>query len=86
MCLQKKGKIRAASGKLFFTPWSPPGTNWKRQKMETFFVDNEYTMEIEGRTKKKQQIRSTPDAWVVKDGIETGSHETIPLWAFGFLY
>jgi hypothetical protein len=54
--------------------------------METFFVDNEYTMEIEGRTKKKQQIRSTPDAWVVKDGIETGSHETIPLWAFGFLY
>jgi predicted AAA+ superfamily ATPase len=84
--LAKESSDPGSVRETFFHSMVSPRHKLEAPKKGDFFVDNEYTMEIGGRTKKKQQIISTPDAWVVKDGIETGSHETIPLWAFGFLY
>lgn len=55
-------------------------------KKGDFFVDGQYTFEIGDSAKKKQQIKSTPNSWIVKDGIETGTKEILPLWTFGFLY
>lgn len=51
-----------------------------------FFVDNRYTFEIGGKNKGKKQIAATSDAFVVKDDIEMGIDNLIPLWLFGFLY
>ena len=51
-----------------------------------FLVDNRYTFEVGGKSKKQRQIQGLPEAYVVKDGIETGSNNVIPLWMFGFLY
>jgi len=51
-----------------------------------FFVDNKYTFEIGGKNKDKKQIQNLNNAFVVKDNIETGIQNIIPLWLFGFLY
>jgi len=51
-----------------------------------FLVDEIYNFEIGGKNKTKKQISNNENAWVVKDGIEIGSSNIIPLWLFGFLY
>ena len=45
-----------------------------------------YTFEVGGRKKKQQQIEGMPDAFVVKDDIEYGHGNVIPLWHFGMNY
>lgn len=50
-----------------------------------FFVDG-MTFEIGGRKKGQKQISEIDNAYVVKDDIETGFANVIPLWAFGLLY
>jgi len=51
-----------------------------------FLVEDMYLFEIGGKGKGKAQIRDTPNAFVVRDDIEVGSGNIIPLWLFGFLY
>ncbi len=50
-----------------------------------FQIDGK-TFEIGGTNKKQKQIRDTPESYVVKDGIETGYANIIPLWQFGLEY
>ena len=50
-----------------------------------FLVDG-MTFEIGGRKKGQKQISEIDNAYVVKDDIETGFANVIPLWAFGRLY
>ena len=50
-----------------------------------FLVDG-MTFEIGGRKKGQKQISEIDNAYVVKDDIETGFANVIPLWAFGLLY
>lgn len=50
------------------------------------FKVGKYTFELGGKTKKKKQIEAISDAYLVKDDIETGVGNTMPLWLFGFLY
>ena len=45
-----------------------------------------YTFEVGGCKKKQQQIEGMPDAFVVKDDIEYGHGNVIPLWHFGMNY
>lgn len=51
-----------------------------------FMVDDKYTLEVGGKNKKKKQIAALSNAWIVKDNIEIGYTNVIPLWLFGFLY
>lgn len=51
-----------------------------------FFIDQKYTVEIGGKSKSRKQIATTNDSYTVKDDIEIGTQQTIPLWLFGFLY
>ncbi len=50
-----------------------------------FLVDGR-TFEIGGRKKGQKQIAEVADGFVVKDDIETGYANVLPLWAFGLMY
>ncbi len=49
------------------------------------FLVNEYTFEVGGKNKGMQQIKEVENAYVVKDDIEHGYLNTIPLWQFGII-
>lgn len=51
-----------------------------------FLINNQYTFEVGGINKTKKQIKDLKNSYLVKDGIEHGAGDTIPLWLFGFLY
>ena len=50
-----------------------------------FLIDG-MTFEVGGKNKKKKQIETVENGFVVKDDIEHGFLNTIPLWAFGLNY
>ncbi len=50
------------------------------------FKIDKYTFEVGGRSKSQAQIQNTPNAFIVKDDIEYGHKNVIPLWAFGLNY
>jgi hypothetical protein len=50
------------------------------------FVINNYTFEVGGKNKKQQQIEKDNNSFVVKDDIEFGYLNVVPLWAFGLNY
>ncbi|MBN1926360.1 MAG: hypothetical protein JW798_11045 [Prolixibacteraceae bacterium] len=50
-----------------------------------FKVGN-YTFEVGGKNKGLKQIQGVENAFVVKDDIEFGYLNTIPLWQFGLTY
>lgn len=59
------------------------------QPSSSSFVDfsiNEYHFEIGGKNKSQKQLQQQANAFVVKDKIEQGYLNVIPLWHFGFLY
>jgi len=51
-----------------------------------FKVNGSYEFELGGKNKKQKQIKTVQNAFVVKDDVEIGTEQTIPLWLFGFLY
>lgn len=53
---------------------------------QTDFCFRGASFEIGGRKKGKAQIEGLPDAYVVKDDIEFGHDNVLPLWWFGLLY
>ena len=55
-------------------------------KKGDFLVDNRYLVEVGGRSKGKSQVEGQKDSYIVKDDIEIGYQNIIPLWLFGFLY
>ncbi len=54
-------------------------------KNADFIVDN-YTFEVGGKNKKQKQIKNADNSFIVKDDIEFGYGNVIPLWAFGLNY
>ena len=52
----------------------------------TDFKVDSYEFEIGGRNKGKSQIKDIPNGFVVKDDIESGYLNVIPLWHFGLIY
>lgn len=50
-----------------------------------FVIDN-YTFEIGGKNKHQSQLEKDGKSFVVKDDIEYGYMNVIPLWAFGLNY
>lgn len=51
-----------------------------------FLVDRKFTFEIGGKSKTLKQISGIENAYVVRDDIDAGSHNIIPLYLFGLLY
>jgi len=54
-------------------------------KKADFVIDN-YTFEVGGKNKQQKQIEKDRKSFVVKDDIEFGYLNVIPLWAFGLNY
>ncbi len=54
-------------------------------KKADFIIDN-YTFEVGGKNKQEKQIEKDGKSFVVKDDIEFGYLNVIPLWAFGLNY
>lgn len=50
------------------------------------FVIEDYTFEIGGKNKQQNQIEKDSKSFVVKDDIEYGYRNVIPLWSFGLNY
>ena len=50
------------------------------------FIIDDYTFEIGGKNKQQKQIENDGKSFVVKDDIEFGYLNVIPLWAFGLNY
>ncbi|MDX9773615.1 MAG: AAA family ATPase [Bacteroidales bacterium] len=50
------------------------------------FRIDDYTFEVGGKNKGLKQIQGLDNAFVVKDSIELGYLNTIPLWQFGLTY
>ncbi len=70
----------------FFLNQLSVGHSINYSKASDFFVDNTYTFEIGGKNKKQKQISGIKNSYVVKDNIELGAMNVLPLWLFGFLY
>ncbi len=50
------------------------------------FKINDFTFEVGGKNKKQKQIEKNNKSFIVKDDIEYGYLNVIPLWAFGLNY
>ena len=50
------------------------------------FQIGDLTFEVGGRTKTSDQLRGAEKGYVVKDDIEFGHGNVVPLWAFGLNY
>jgi predicted AAA+ superfamily ATPase len=50
------------------------------------FKIGRYTFEVGGKSKTQEQIKDTPNAFIVKDNIEYGYKNVVPLWALGLNY
>lgn len=55
-------------------------------KESDFLVNNSITFEIGGKNKTRKQITGISNSYIIKDDIEIGVDNIIPLWLFGFLY
>ncbi len=54
-------------------------------KTADFLIDN-WTFEVGGGKKQQKQIENDGQSFVVRDDIEFGYHNIVPLWAFGLNY
>ena len=54
-------------------------------RISDFEIDGK-TFEVGGRKKGKKQISDAIEGYVVKDDIEFGSGNIVPMWAFGLTY
>lgn len=51
-----------------------------------FFVDSKYTFEVGGKNKKRKQIQTVPDSYIIADDIEFSTDRRLPIWLLGFMY
>ena len=54
-------------------------------RISDFEIDGK-TFEVGGKNKGKKQITTAKEGYIVKDDIEFGSGNIIPIWAFGLMY
>ena len=54
-------------------------------KVSDFLIDGK-TFEVGGKSKGKKQLAEVKDGYVVKDDIEFGYGNVLPLWHFGMNY
>lgn len=68
-----------------FLTWLKVGHKITASSVSDFKV-GKYTFEVGGKNKGQAQVKDVKNAYIVKDDIEHGFKEVVPLWAFGLLY
>lgn len=71
--------------KTFFMNQTRVCNDVRSSDISDFEIDGK-VFEIGGRKKGQKQIESADDGYIVKDDIESGYANVIPLWAFGLNY
>lgn len=79
--IQNKGNIRET----FFLNQNRVKHKVTSSTTIDFSID-ELNFEIGGRNKGQKQIKTVENGYIVKDDIENGYLNTIPLWHFGLMY
>jgi predicted AAA+ superfamily ATPase len=77
----KTGNLRET---FFFNQMSVKNKVYRSEKAD--FNINNLTFEVGGKSKSQEQIQGMKNAYIVKDNIEYGYTNVIPLWAFGLNY
>jgi predicted AAA+ superfamily ATPase len=77
----KTGNIRET---FFFNQMRVKNDVYRSEKGD--FNINNITFEIGGKSKNQEQIKDLKNAYIVKDDIEYGYQNVLPLWAFGLNY
>jgi predicted AAA+ superfamily ATPase len=80
--LTDQGSLRET---FFFNQYSQVENIFYHSRAD-FIDESGRVFEVGGRYKNRKQIVSIDNSYLVKDQIEIGSGQTIPLWLFGFLY
>lgn len=78
---QEAGNIRET---MFFNQMRVKNKVYRSEKAD--FNINNFTFEVGGKSKNQAQIKEMKNAFIVKDNIEYGYNNVIPLWAFGLNY
>jgi len=77
----KTGNIRET---FFFNQMRVKNNVYRSEKGD--FNINNITFEVGGKNKTQEQIKGLKNAYIVKDNIEYGYQNVVPLWAFGLNY
>lgn len=83
--MQKRVPFSDTLRETFFLNQSRIFSNVMASPVSDFLIDN-LTFEIGGKKKGQKQILDVEQGFVVKDDIERGFMNTIPLWQFGMGY
>lgn len=78
----EKGTLRET----FFIQNMPKEHQLTIPDLGDILVNNQYLFEIGGKNKTTKQIQDKENAFVVRDDLEIGVFNIIPLWLFGFQY
>ncbi len=70
----------------FFASQVQYSHNLHYPKNGDFCIDEKYFIEVGGKNKGFAQIKDMKNSFVVKDDVEIGFKNSVPLWLFGFLY
>jgi hypothetical protein len=70
----------------FFMSQVQPVSKINATTQADFLVNGKYLVEIGGKSKQQHQIAGAAHGFIVKDDIEIGNDNIVPLWLFGFLY
>ena len=79
--IPKTGNIRET---FFFNQMRVNNDVYRSEKGD--FNINNITFEVGGKSKSQEQIKDLKNAYIVKDDIEYGYQNVLPLWAFGLNY
>jgi len=77
----KTGNIRET---FFFNQMRVENKVYRSEKGD--FNINNITFEVGGKSKNQEQIKDLKNVYIVKDDIEYGYQNVLPLWAFGLNY
>jgi predicted AAA+ superfamily ATPase len=78
---QEKGNIRET---VFFNQMRVKNEVFRSEKGD--FNINNITFEVGGKSKNQAQIKDLKNAYIVKDDIEYGYQNVVPLWVFALNY
>jgi len=84
-CLSEKEPNTGNLRETFFLNQMRVNHKVYRSEKGDFNIQN-MTFEVGGKSKAQKQIEHLKNAYIVKDDIEYGHGNVIPLWAFGLNY
>lgn len=84
-CLSEKEPDVGNLRETFFFNQMRVNNKLYRSDKGDFTIEN-MTFEVGGKNKKQKQIEGLKNAYIVKDDIEYGYKNVLPLWAFGLNY